>query len=65
MKKEANAHVIALRRILHRLLGEVVVVKHLGEAQAIPEGGPPAEELSGNELETGDLRVDIHGRSHG
>jgi hypothetical protein len=39
MKKEANAHAIALRRTLHRLLGEVVAVKHLGEAQAIPEEG--------------------------
>jgi hypothetical protein len=59
MKKEANAHAIALRRILHHLLGEVVVVKHLGEAQAIPEGGAPAEEINEKELETGDLRVDM------
>jgi hypothetical protein len=59
MKKDANAHAIALRRIMYRLLGEVVVVKHLGEAQAIPEEGAQAEELSGNELETGDLRVDV------
>jgi hypothetical protein len=43
MKKEANAHAIALRRTLHRLLGEVVAVKHLGEAQAIPEEGALAE----------------------
>jgi hypothetical protein len=48
MKKEANAHAIALRRTLHRLLGEVVAVKHLGEAQAIPEEGALAEVLSGN-----------------
>ena len=48
MKKEANAHAIALRRTLHRLLGEVVAVKHLGEAQAIPEEGALAEVLSEN-----------------
>jgi hypothetical protein len=59
MKKEATEHAITLRRILHHLLGEVVVVKHLGEAQAIPEGGPPAEELNEKELETGDLRADM------
>ena len=43
MKTEANAHAIALmhRRILHQLLGEVVVVKDMGEAQALPEDGPP------------------------
>ena len=59
MKKEANAHAIALRRALHRLLGEVVAVKHLGEAQAIPEEGALAKVLSGNELEAGDLRVAV------
>jgi hypothetical protein len=39
----------------------VVVVKHLGEAQAqaVLEGGAPAEELNEKELETGDLRADM------
>jgi hypothetical protein len=39
LKKEANTQAIELRRALHRLLGEVVVVQHLGQAQAIPEEG--------------------------
>jgi hypothetical protein len=37
MKKEANDHAMTPRRILHHFIGEVVVVKHIGEAQAIPE----------------------------
>jgi hypothetical protein len=59
MKEEANKHAISLRRILHHLLGEVVVVKDMGKAQAIPEDGPPAEELNDKEFETGDLRADM------
>ena len=39
------------------LLGEVVAAQHLGEAQAIPEEGAPAETLSANELASGDLRM--------
>jgi hypothetical protein len=45
IKKEASAHAIELRRALHRLLGEVVAVQHLTEAQAIPEEGALAEGL--------------------
>jgi hypothetical protein len=50
---------IELRRTLHRLLGEVVDAQHLGEAQSIPEEGPPAEALSANELASGDLRMAV------
>jgi hypothetical protein len=59
IKKEANTHAIELRRTLHGLLGEVVAAQHLGEAQAIPEEGAPAERLSGNELASGDLRMAV------
>ena len=57
MKEEANMQAIELRRTLHGLLGEVVAAQHLGEAQAIPEEGAPAETLSANELASGDLRM--------
>jgi hypothetical protein len=59
LKKEANTQAIELRRTLHRLLGEVVEAQHLGEAQAIPEKGAPAEVLSDNELASGDLRMAV------
>ena len=59
LKKEANTQAIELRRTLHRPLGEVVDAQHLGEAQAIPEEGAPAETLSANELASGDLRMAV------
>ena len=59
LKQEANMQAIELRRTLHRLLGEVVDAQHLGEAQAIPEEGAPAETLSANELASGDLRMAV------
>jgi hypothetical protein len=37
----------------------VVAAQHLGEAQAIPEEGAPAEALSENELASGDLRMAV------